>query len=660
MQSATLSSKACPWWNTTLFLKNVTRFWPIWGLYGVLWLLILPLTILSEGPFTGAHLPRPYSVLTPLGLLMAAGFGVLAAMAVFSYLYNSRSVNLMHALPIRREGLFLTNYVSGLAFLVAPQAAVALLTLAAQTARHCLDVGQVFRWFLVQTLFVLFFYSFAVFCAMFTGTLPALPVFYGILNVLAMSMSTLVTGLFSQFVYGFQSWRALESVAHWLTPAVVLGRVIRCQAVPLPGGVGDAYAYSLTGVPTVLLYALAGLLFAALALVVYRRRHLETAGDIVSVSWVRPVFKYGVAFCSAVALGYWLYSSIFSNLIPRGIYSMLALLLLSGLVGYFVAEMLLQKSFKVFRGAWKGGAVFCGVLVCSVLVMELDLVGFNRVPDRDRVASVALYGVYSYPNDSGRGTLVLTDPAELDDVLKLHRYAVEQRRAIQDELNQEHTRWEPVTLENGVALDLRLYDSVTVMLEYTLTDGSVISRRYTIPIYQSDLADPDSPAALLTGLLNRGREQLYFPDDLEGTQPVEVNLDVYHTEAERWTQVSIEGEDNRAALLAAVKSDLAAGRIGIRFLFEDLDRYETCYTSNLHFELFEYSPEYTGDPYRDAARSWGLEISLQTTASDTLACLTRLGVLDETHVLLTHVEHEALAVADAEPVDMEVEARAVS
>ena len=34
--------------NPTLFRKNLTRFWPIWGLYGVLWLLLLPVAMLSE------------------------------------------------------------------------------------------------------------------------------------------------------------------------------------------------------------------------------------------------------------------------------------------------------------------------------------------------------------------------------------------------------------------------------------------------------------------------------------------------------------------------------------------------------------------------------------------------------------------------------------
>ena len=45
-----------------------------------------------------------------------------AAMAVFSYLDASRSACMMHALPLRREALFFTNYLSGLSFLLLPNA----------------------------------------------------------------------------------------------------------------------------------------------------------------------------------------------------------------------------------------------------------------------------------------------------------------------------------------------------------------------------------------------------------------------------------------------------------------------------------------------------------------------------------------------------------
>ena len=67
--------------------------------------------------------------------------------------------------------------------------------------------------------------------------------------------------------------------------------------------------------PSFCFHALVGLVLAGAALAVYRHRSLETAGDVVSVRWVRPVFKYGVAFCVAVTLGQFLYF-LFGSVLP--------------------------------------------------------------------------------------------------------------------------------------------------------------------------------------------------------------------------------------------------------------------------------------------------------------------------------------------------------
>lgn len=53
-------------------------------------------------------------------------------MAVFGYLYSTRSACMMHALPLRRETLFTTQYLAGLSFLLLPLAAVGIITLAAE------------------------------------------------------------------------------------------------------------------------------------------------------------------------------------------------------------------------------------------------------------------------------------------------------------------------------------------------------------------------------------------------------------------------------------------------------------------------------------------------------------------------------------------------
>ena len=124
--------------NSTLYRKNLSRFWPIWALYSVIWLFALPLNLLTtiqRGQNWAledlthsldyfSRVSVGYSL--NLGTVLAVIFGLLAAMAVFSYLDASRSACMMHALPLRREALFFTNYLSGLSFLLLPNAASAL------------------------------------------------------------------------------------------------------------------------------------------------------------------------------------------------------------------------------------------------------------------------------------------------------------------------------------------------------------------------------------------------------------------------------------------------------------------------------------------------------------------------------------------------------
>ena len=160
--------------------------------------------------------------------LLAAVFGLLAAMAVFSYLYSARSVSLFHALPLRREGLFLTSYLAAMVFLYLPNLAVFLLALAAEAACGAVVFSSLFTWLVVSSLLGLFFYSFAVFCAMFTGHILALPAFYVVLNGLAAGLAVLFGQMAHEFLFGFDGAAWLTAVASWLSPVL---RLSACRVV---------------------------------------------------------------------------------------------------------------------------------------------------------------------------------------------------------------------------------------------------------------------------------------------------------------------------------------------------------------------------------------------------------------------------------------------
>lgn len=149
-----------------LWKKNMARFWPIWSVYGACWLLAMPLNLLmlrAEDTYGSMLSPQYFadlevlSMITPGSVIAALVFGILSAMAVFSYLYNSRSVGLFHALPVRREGLFLTNYLSGLSFMLLPSLVVFFCTLLAELAKGCPNIGALCMWLAMQVLLTLFF-----------------------------------------------------------------------------------------------------------------------------------------------------------------------------------------------------------------------------------------------------------------------------------------------------------------------------------------------------------------------------------------------------------------------------------------------------------------------------------------------------------------------
>ena len=631
----------------TLFFKNVKRFWPLWTIYLVFWLFALPLSLLLYGRFASSiHTVEGMGryVLTTLsgpGVVAALVGGLVCAMAVFSYLYNARAVSLFHSLPVTRCGLFWTSWLSGLAFLLVPNVLVFLLTLAVEAAAGTVALWATVLWLLSLSLMELFFYSFAALCAMFTGHLAALPVFYGIFNCLVAGVTFLVVELARQMVFGFVTPPAFVSdLASWLTPVLQLSR----QVYPTPSGAIAQGAGPLQGFFYILVYALVGMAFTILALVLYRRRQLERSGDIVAVSWARPVFKYGVAVCVALALGTLLYA-FFLGALPSSIWSLLLFLVPSGLIGYFAAEMILRKSFRVFRRGWKGACVLTAILVAVCAFLDLDPTGYEtRVPELSEIKSVTFSGGATAPYDGASGSnITFTEAEEIAWVTGLHTSIVERI----DQLEGDTGAY--ISVDSGEPWPEEIYyeteSSTWVELEYHLKSGEMVLRNYRIPVGDDYFADPDSPASHYSEMMNDPAvvERLYFGNLPEGARITEVTISNQYSVSggwldQGWWSLADLGHFSQAdaeMLLAAVEEDIAAGRLGRRYLLDSREKLENCYVNNLNFYFQTVSADGSG---QNAAAVYDVYFTLQTTATSTIAALEELGLIDEAHPLLTAVE----------------------
>lgn len=640
------------WCNLTLYKKNLTRFWPIWGLYLAIWLFLFPIALLLDNyePARFAH-KQVLDQIIYVGLPLAVVFSLLAACAVWSYLCNNRSTCLMHTLPIRREGLFLTSYLSGLTFLVGPNLVVFVLTLLAEAARGTVDVGALVMWLVCVSLIELFFFSFATFGAMCTGHILGLPVFYGIFNVLVMGLVWLLDLTLSRFVFGYTGVEGLWKAAKWLTPVWKLteGLEVRTE---IGEGAQAVESYWLSGLGYILIYVIFGLILTALALALYRRRHMERAGDVVTITWMRPVFQYGVAFCCALAFGTLVYE-IFRGAFPEGAWTLLICMLLCGAAGYFLARMLLEKSFRVFH-CWKGCVPFLAALVALVCVMELDLTGFERrVPDESDVASVRVWNMNTAPYDTGNSAAVSSaDPEVIRAMLEAHRAVVENKDAIET----GGSRGSGYDTTEGYSVQSIGYSGFQVT--YTLENGKTLSRDYyySLPVSAQELSDPDSLSAKLNALANLPQfiEASYGLAEESARNLVEISLDGVELVSEYgdWnsTEVLVNG-NFQEELLQAVLADLEEGGLGRRYLLDDKERMNNCFVNDLYL-TFYHSEESTGPvdegvttEASSRAYTTTIRVTLQTTARHTLAVLEQAGALESPVALYTQAQLDQISSA---------------
>ena len=576
--------------NRTLFRKNLSRYWPLWGFasfVGVLAPAALLVRVIQSGETSVAPLRVReiyYYLLSDAVPIVSIAYAILCAMAVWSYLYNARSVGMMHSLPIRREGLFLTNLLSGLAMMAIPYlVAGGLGTLLFACC------GGFDAWGTLATILAVIgqsvtFFGLATFCAFLTGNIFALPVLYFLLNFLA-PLGDWLCNLFARgFLFGFTA--DYSGTVDFLCPMVYLTQ--RLYVNSEYETVRDSaleYQNRLTSVTLenawlIAAYAAAGLVFLALAYLLYRRRESERAGDVVAVRVFRPVFRFGVAALSALLGGRLLYALLWESFQAGDTFTPVPLaicLMVAGLIGYYAASMLLAKSLRVFRGSAVGALCLVAACVAFCAGMRYDLFGIERrIPDQNEITQLEIY--------LARNTYYLTpedQPELLSGAQDLQRTLIAQKDLIRS--NYETYRHGGSSSDPDASTNIRYI--------YTLKNGATVERFYTVSFARSDLSVPGSYANAMDAYVNSPalRQARLRWGDPE-----------FHVES-GWFSIQ-DGDDNFTlgtqeceTLLSAIARDAENGNWGRYDWFEDDG---TAYAMDLSFDFYRDLIDERGTHYQ--------------------------------------------------------------
>lgn len=609
--------------NPTLCRNFLRRFWPLAlvVLGTVLLALGLPLAGQLQDHLSGLNLLSSVYSTAQIMVILEAAAALLAAALVFHHLHSRREIQFFQALPLKRRSCYLTAYLTGFGLLAAPMLlgiGVCMIIVAAGGLGFA--VPALLKLYGAGIAALLLFYSMAVAACCLAGqTFGAVLIYVGmhcavyiILFCAGNIASTFMAGIdFSNFLIRPRQW--LTPLPHLINATVPCFTSVPAESLHLTGPYAtdeSGMVQVITGFAssgTIVIYGVVGAVLAVLSGVLYQIRPSETAGEMVSFGPVRLLCKIfgALVVCVAGALLF-LASGLFTEEIP---FAAVVLSVLGfGAVGWFAAEMVVQKTLRVFG---KQHLTACGALLLTLLLLlggaKLDLLGIVRhVPDAGDVASVEVN--YNY------GAAVAVTPQE---AAELHQLVLDK----------------PMYLTNNTFMG----PNISLQFAYTLKNGHKIYREYhvqythngIVQAAQALLEQPEYCYQTWFGILEdgvspdnfqNGSISSYMQSFSESYTPFLSNADP------EWREDYMNLTASQAvAIYGAICQDIADGNI-IPDGFQNQVAMDALGSIDFECYVKDYDPSMgTYAQYVEDTLTTYTQVDLYWSMEHTIACLEEMG-----------------------------------
>ena len=445
--------------NTAVYKRALSRFWIIGAAYAA----VLCFLTLMCGRYINADYADlmdateyvSYSILSNLTrreILAAAIAAVGIAIAGHSWMFRKTSAAYIAALPVTREALLISSMLAALTLLILPCVFAMLVSLLLYGGAGSLWSSSLLYSAVVVVLMNIAVFGLASFCTVFTGNAAVLPALYVIALYGFVGIEVVVRYIAEFLLFGVRDtgWElAILSPVYYF-----FNNYVR------------SYSYA---IPLAAIYAAVGVILAGLAVIFFRHRRMEAAGEVAAVPVLRPLFRWGLAAVGTLSMALLMLKTVFNvgsytagNVgTPARVAILLLAMLFGAAVGWFGADALMRKTLRVFDRHWKGLGAFCALLCALVIGTELDVFGVERYqPDADEIGYAAVNGWGEY--DETR----IMQPENIEKLLSLQKDIIANKRAYE---SQQDFGTYPLTIEyydtNGKLLARRVYTYATD--EYT-------------------------------------------------------------------------------------------------------------------------------------------------------------------------------------------------
>ncbi len=457
--------------NLHLYKKHLSKFFLASVAYFIFYLLMIPINFvnnvtgdyntgvrtISEKMWTLERTIANASIAAPVAL-----FCILLGIAVFSYLYKSKSIHMMHAFPFTRKTLFGTGVVSILTLAIFPQLLIAMITtIVAVKFGVAAFAWMIWYWFLCMITYTLCFTGIALIAVMASGQRITSFVFFWIFNYMFYFMENIVTNTVETLCYGFTSGNLISDKLSFLSPILSLSDK---TGINVSEGANVQIFLKPSNFIANFAFMAAGIVLLFVANYMYQKKKTETAQDFIAVPILKPIFSvclsvFGGLFFAQIAKVVYLDN----RLVPKtqqSVFLITASVILLIII-YFISKMLIERNLKVFN---KKNAKSCAILAAIVLVattlISLDVFKIeNYMPKKDNVKAVYLQ--YAFED------FALTNEEEIKAAMELHKTILANKQELK---NYQSSHTDNYTEEYSF-----------LNITYKTKNGSFIRRSYVIP-----------------------------------------------------------------------------------------------------------------------------------------------------------------------------------
>ncbi len=350
--------------------------------------------------------------------LVSVAICTISAIFIYNYLFKTTSVQFYSAMPIKRESMYISKFLSGMVSWIIPLVlicAVNAIIYFGYGLEEFFEISLIFKGFATALLSYFAMWSVAVFAVSVSGNFFAALIVIGVVFLIYPASTITVMGTVQSF---------FENISINFNYNVVY------IFPPVLPALDDLYGISKMVTGDIIYTAVYSVVFFVLGLIFYKFRKNEHTSNFFAYKWIGIFFKYYATLLASLLFG-----ALFFD-ISNNVFTAYIGYILIGFIVFIVLQAIFEKNFKSMFSNIKYFAIYMAIICIAVYYPITNREEISKkMPNPENIKTLEV--------NMSLDNLELSDPQNIAAALSLYESAT------QNQDTDKHFCWVSVEIKNN-------------------------------------------------------------------------------------------------------------------------------------------------------------------------------------------------------------------